>query len=292
MIQSDKSSICLERIPSNSDSALIAKLHSGKIHEAGKFHYHPEIEFTLILSGRGRALLNSQWHTFVAGDCFMISPDLPHLFIPPPNSPEECRTIVLQLKPGFPNSPLLSLVDFLPLAKLVANCSSSLLFKDDGSLQEKLTKLLDSSGTQRLLTLLSILFQLAALPSVSLGSSNKTDFMRRQCNREEIEHAVSYISEHFQEKLTLAQVASVVHMDLGSFRRFFRQSLLIGFSDYLLNLRMTYAENQLLYTRKSISEIAFESGFNNLSNFNRLFLKYHKMPPRQYRIASPLRAEE
>ena len=100
---------------------------------------------------------------------------------------------------------------------------------------------------------------------------------------EQIERAIRFLQRHFREKITLADVAMATGMEPESFRRFFRRTVRVNVTDYLLELRLGYAEKLLQDTAGSISAIALEAGFRNLSNFNRLFRARRGITPRAYR---------
>ena len=98
-----------------------------------------------------------------------------------------------------------------------------------------------------------------------------------------IKHAREYISDHYQEPLTLKQAARAVNMSVCNFCKVFKQSSGMTFTDYLTRLRIEKAKNLLANTDKQISEIAFEVGFNSLSQFNRSFKRITGESPSLFR---------
>lgn len=93
----------------------------------------------------------------------------------------------------------------------------------------------------------------------------------------------NYISTHYQDELRLTELASIAGMSSSAFSRFFKLHTGRNLSDYIIDLRLGYASRQLVDTAKSISEISYSCGFNNLSNFNRIFKKKKGCNPTEFR---------
>ena len=92
-----------------------------------------------------------------------------------------------------------------------------------------------------------------------------------------------YIDEHYAEPLSLSQMADLVGMSPVSFSRFFHQRTSRTLSEYIVDIRLGYAARMLVDSEKNISEICYECGFNNLSNFNRTFKAKRNYTPREFR---------
>ncbi len=93
----------------------------------------------------------------------------------------------------------------------------------------------------------------------------------------------NYISTHYQDDLRLPELASIAGMSPSAFSRFFKLHTSRNLSEYIIDQRLGYASRQLVDTAKSISEICFSCGFNNLSNFNRIFKKKKGCSPTEFR---------
>ena len=92
-----------------------------------------------------------------------------------------------------------------------------------------------------------------------------------------------YVSLHYNHDIPIDEIASLVHMNRSSFCVFFKRMKGISFTNYLNPYRMDIACRLLSTTDKSVSEIAYGVGFNNLSHFCRTFLKYKEVSPTKYR---------
>lgn len=98
-----------------------------------------------------------------------------------------------------------------------------------------------------------------------------------------IRKGLSYMRAHYQNPLTLADLARETGMSRQHFCTLFQRSTGMGFTHYLSWLRIEEVCRQLVHTDESITEIAYGSGFQSISQFNRIFRQIRKCSPRQYR---------
>ena len=114
---------------------------------------------------------------------------------------------------------------------------------------------------------------------------SKSDAMLKEKKNamKRLEQAFTYIEEHYCNKLTLEEVAASVYMSPNYFSTYFRKVTNIGFSDYVTRLRLSHARELLKNSEKNVTEIAMECGFNNISNFYRLYKKHMGTSPKENR---------
>ena len=93
----------------------------------------------------------------------------------------------------------------------------------------------------------------------------------------------NYIDEHYKEEISLDQLANLVGMASTAFSRYFKQRTAKNISEYIVDIRLGHAARLLVDTSDSISEICWRTGFNTLSNFNRLFRKRKGCSPTEFR---------
>ena len=100
-----------------------------------------------------------------------------------------------------------------------------------------------------------------------------------------------YISDNFQRKITLSEIASVANLSAKAFCRYFKSKTKKTYYNFLLEVRVAHACNLLLEKDMTIYEVCYESGFNNLSNFNRYFKKIMNKTPFEFKKAHLLLSE-
>ena len=99
-----------------------------------------------------------------------------------------------------------------------------------------------------------------------------------------INRVVDYVMQHFKSDLPLAEVAELVGMSETAFSRFYKQATGCGFNKFVNRVRISQACELLAQTNMPITCICFETGFHNVANFNRQFLKVKHITPREYRV--------
>ena len=98
-----------------------------------------------------------------------------------------------------------------------------------------------------------------------------------------IQRVIRYINLHYTEEIRLSQLAELTDMTSVSFSRFFKLRTGKSLSDYIIDIRLGHATRQLVDSTKTVAEICYECGFNNLSNFNRIFKKKKGCSPKEFR---------
>lgn len=252
------------------------------------YHYHPEIELTLIVSGTGQRLIGDHLAPFYPGDLVLLGPELPHSYFHSPDfdeGPHGASSIVLQFLPDIAGDLFAQAPEFRSIGRLLQKSRQGLTFSPETRL--KVTALmkdtLEAQGVSRMILLLQMLNTLAndkRAHSLTHGDFHPS-FNQQQARR--IERVSAWLTAHFCEPITLKQAAQVASLTPTAFSRFFHRATNRPFIRFLTELRIRHACRLLLETEKSIAEIAFESGFENLSNFNRHFQKILEMTPRHYR---------
>ena len=92
-----------------------------------------------------------------------------------------------------------------------------------------------------------------------------------------------YVNDHYSEDLRLESLASLAGMTPQAFSRFFKSRTGRTLSDYIIDIRLGNAARLLVDTTQNVSEICYSCGFNNLSNFNRVFKAKRGYTPRDFR---------
>lgn len=176
---------------------------------------------------------------------------------------------------------------FSPLKQLFEESCTGIAFSMQSIMRvfgkiEKLVKM--ESGFHRMLLLMEILFELAShtedyrcLSSSAFAKVTPTIDSRR------VAKVQAHIDAHYKEELRLADLASLVGMTPTSFSRFFKQRCGKSLMEYVIDVRLGHASRLLIDTTMSVSEICYECGFQNISNFNRIFKSSRSRTPKEFR---------
>jgi AraC-like DNA-binding protein/mannose-6-phosphate isomerase-like protein (cupin superfamily) len=247
------------------------------------WHYHPEYELTYILKGKGKRLVGDNYEPFSEGDLVLLGPNLPHTWVTPRKGKENCQAIVIQFTHAFMTQ-LFQFPELNALEKLFAKAGSGIKFtisKNKGFVLI-MQRMIGSSELIKFTLFLQLLGQLLSEKSIPLASA-KYKPMKGNENQQRLNKVFLYVEKEFKDIVSLQRAASIIHLSESAFCKFFKRASGKTFSDYTNEIRIAHACQLLIETDKPVSEIAFESGFNSLTYFNRVFLKKKKIRPGSYR---------
>jgi AraC-like DNA-binding protein len=198
----------------------------------------------------------------------------------------DVREITIQFSSSLLDERLLGRNLFSSVRKMFENARLGVAFSMDAIM--KVYNLMDTIAQQQesfdqFLAMLKILNELSQDAGARTLASNS--FAQKETGRESrrVAKVKEYISAHFAEELRLEDLAALVGMTPSAFSRFFKQHTTRTLSDYIIDIRLGNAARMLVDTSRSISEISYACGFNNLSNFNRIFKARRGYTPRDFR---------
>ena len=141
----------------------------------------------------------------------------------------------------------------------------------------------EREGAHSVFKLFGILYDLSLDTSMRELASPTMESDVKVYKSRRIEKAYNYMLENYSREIHLSDVAGLVGMTDVSFSRFFKKRTSRSFVDSLNEIRLGYATRMLVDTTTSIAEICFACGFNNISNFNRIFKKKKGCTPKEFR---------
>ncbi|HLL44311.1 MAG TPA: AraC family transcriptional regulator [Segetibacter sp.] len=255
-----------------------------------KWHNHPEYELVLITKGWGRRSIGDHIDNFEPGDIAFIGPYVPHEYVCDQNCYNDLTNIqseciVIQFDHTFLGEQFFKLPENKCLLKIFSDAKHGLKLKKESGekIEEIMIMMVKMNDTERLYALFNIFSLFSKNLRYELLSSPQfvTTFLSDE--NEVVNKVVQYMMQNFQKDIRINDLLDIAHMSNSSFCNLFKATYRMTFKDYLLKIRIGYACRLLIENNKSISEIAYKSGFENISNFNRQFKKIKKLTPKEYR---------
>lgn len=252
------------------------------------WHFHPETELTLIRKGSGMRLVGDSMEPFSDGDLILLGGNLPHMwrcdgayFKGEPDIHVEA--VAIHFMDSFWGTPFLEMPEMKDVRDLLFKAKRGI--RIEGEARERITRMmeksLDASKVERvtlLVDMLNIVSEGQYTILSGVGFSRSYDLMQT----DQINLIYNYTLDHFQEEITIRDVAAVASISPNSFCRYFKSRTLKTYWEFLLEIRIGYACKLLIDNKMSISQICYSCGFNNLSNFNRQFKHITGMTPSVY----------
>lgn len=270
----------VERDPASSFRIMPLKVRSFE----GRWHFHPEYELTLILKSRGRRFVGDSIERFQEGDLVLIGPNLPHFWVSDQGT-KRAEAVVIQFLEDFAGGQFFSIPEVSELEGLLERSNRGLHFRGKIALKgaKAIAELPRLKGIQRFTRTLEILCLLASARDARPLSSPLFRPVLDLRASERINRACRYVFDHFLEPIGLKEIAAEAGMSPAAFSRYFKRMTGRNVVTLLSQTRLGHATRLLLDTEWTVARICFESGFNNISNFNRQFLALHGTTPSQWR---------
>lgn len=261
------------------------------------WHFHPESEIMLLEKSTGTRYVGDAIENYHVGDVVLLGSNTPHLwrsskehFIE--GSQLSAEATVIYFQEDRLGKDFYELPEMVHINKLLSTARRGVRFTGNkcSVLKEKIYKIVSKEGMDRVVDLLSLLNYMANHCQYqaisSLGYSPK--FERADFNR--FNKVSSYLMSNFSKKIELSEIAAVANLSPTAFCRYFKSRTNKTFVGFLNEIRIGHACKLLMEKEKSASEICYESGFNNLTNFSIQFRKIKSMTPLEYQ--SHLNVEE
>ena len=258
--------------------------------ERNVWNFHPEVEIHYVANASGVLLAGDHVGAFTPGHISLIGSNLPHDWVTPLADGERIpgRDIVIQFLPSKLEQASAFLPELAGFRDFFVRAQRGLSFKGRArALAEALILDIEfQTGSARLASFLSLLSLLRDTDEVDTLSSEAYVPDLSYGSLEALQLVFAYIFANLAEDIRLPDMARMVGMSDSSFSRFFKKNSGNSFTDHVNKLRIWKAGQLLTDTSMPITDICFEVGYRNLSNFNRVFLRHHNLTPSRYRKLS------
>lgn len=249
-------------------------------------HSHEELELNFIRNAKGaKRVVGDHIGEIDEMELVLIGSNLPHVWETHKCKSKEIKEITIQFHKDLFDDKFLRRNQMNHIRKMMERSAKGILFSTETiqQIESRLTVLSQKHGFDSVLELLSILHELSLSRNMRTLSDTIFSSAELTYNSRRVEKVLEHMNQNFHKTIKLDDVAKLVNMTPASFSRFFKQRTGISFIDSLLELRLGHSSRQLIDTTHSIAEIAYNCGFNNISNFNRLFKKKKGCTPKEFR---------
>lgn len=286
MMKQQESHIIREITPlSEKDCFYIADRH--KTEFTYPIHCHKEFELNFVEHASGlKRIVGDSMEMVGEYDLVLItSPDLEHVWEQGECCSEDIHEITVQFSPYFIAN-LIQTNQFDRVRTMLTKAQNGLCFPLHAVMKvyNLIEELSETKGFYAVIKFLTLLYELSYFTDEARElSSSSFAKIEVQSDSRRVQRVQQYINTHYQEEIRLTQLADMVGMTPASFSRFFKLRTGKSLSEYIIDIRLGYAIRLLADSTMSIAEICYECGFNNLSNFNRMFKKKKKYSPKEFR---------
>ena len=251
-------------------------------------HNHEAFELNFVEHASGvRRIVGDSNEIVGEYDLVLItSPDLEHVWEQNTCTSENIREVTIQFHLDMSENGFISHNPFHSIQKMMAEARKGLCFPIDAIMHvynqiDTLSTIKD--GFYAFLQFMTILYELSKCEGARTLATSSFAKVDVESDSRRVLKVKNYINKNYTDEIRLSVLADVAGMSPSAFSRFFKLRTGRNLSDYIIDIRLGYASRMLVDTSKSIAEISYSCGFNNLSNFNRIFKKKKNCSPSAFR---------
>ena len=270
--------------PTFGSSMVVKRFDEPCANRLPEWHFHPEMELVYVNGSSGKRHIGNHISYFGNGELVFIGSMLPHYGFTDRLSGKESETVV-QMKMDFLGDSFFSIPETTNILNLFERAKMGLSFygqtkKEIGSRIEKLP---NYDRFERLMELLSIMHALSISNEYSMLNAQGLVLEISRQDNDRINIIYDFVREHFTRSIALDEIADLASMTEPAFCRYFKKISGKTFTKYVNEYRSVHASKLLAEQPLSITEICYQSGFNNFSHFNKKFKEFTGESPSAYR---------
>ena len=245
------------------------------------WHYHPEIEICFTQKSNGKRFVGNQIAHYDEHDLVMFGSNLPHGF----TTEHECSQVVIQMTRDFLGNEFLNRPELRSINYLFDHSKRGLEFYGETkyAAQVVIDKIMSTNGFQQMIHLFELLELLSKTQETKPICSEEYVLGFDESHLDRIKVVYDHIMDNFQKEVHIKEVADFLSLSEAAFFKFIKKHTKKTYTEIINEFRINHASKELISTDKTISQICFESGFNNISYFNRKFKRIMDMTPLEFR---------
>ena len=277
-----------EQISFPGQSIVNVKLQN-KPHFTYPWHYHTEYELIYVIDGFGNRFVGDNIEPFRSGDLVFLGSNLPHFWksdesFHQPRSDRNVKYVVMHFSNTFFDKTIVGYPEFLRIKELMQKSARGMHFSADVSenAKSRILEIAHLKGLERVIRTLELLQFLSNTEDFRMLAGELYKFRMHEFIDDRFSKVLHYLNSSYLKKVELKKVAEIANLHPSAFCRYFKEKSSKSLSEFVNDLRIGYACRLIMEGKMSISQICFESGFNNLSNFNRSFKRQTGFTPSAY----------
>ncbi|WP_035335433.1 AraC family transcriptional regulator [Dokdonia sp. PRO95] len=270
--------------PDFGNSFTYQRFDEHHINDNSLWHYHPEIELVYVNGGTGRRQVGSNLSYYTWGTLILVGSNLPHCGFTDELTGNKSETVI-HMKKDFLGDTFFNLPEMAAIKRLLQVAQRGIVFS--GETKNRVGAMMESmehqSDFNRLMTQITVLNELATTKEFRILNADGFSLLSDVKDNNRINEVFNYVKTHFKEEIPLEKMADITNLTIPSFCRYFKKITHKTFTQFVNEYRLVHASRLLAEQPMSITQVCFESGFNNFSHFNKKFKAFTGQNPSDYR---------
>jgi len=271
-------------LPINKSVILVKQHTKDVVNGSAEWHSHAELELIYIDNAKGKKHIGSHLSYFHTSQLILIGSNLPHIGFLDRFSSNGIETNI-KFREDFLGTDILNVHEMLPIKNLFLRAKEGLIFGSEikNKIEEKVLELNNITGLNRIILFLDILKTLATTSDYTTLNACGCTFEEKCPSNVKIETVFEFVRENYQRPIPLEEIASLIDMTVPAFCRYYKKFTKKTFTECVNIFRVAHASKLLVESDLSIPKVCHESGFNNISHFNKFFKSFTGISPLKYR---------
>ena len=252
-------------------------------------HRHNEVQLTWVIKGEGTLVTDNNMHTFKSNEIYWIGANQPHVFKSDlscsENSKKNTHTIDIFFNIDSQLSAFFSIPEVKHLKDFVQQHHSGFRVPQQAvkEISETMQKVRNSSGVEQFFQFIDLLRQLSAFDKLEPLSRQAGSVSYSDNEGIRIATIYNYVMQHYNQPIKLEEVSKLAYMTPQAFCRYFKKHTHHTLVSFVNQVRINEACKKLVDKKyDSIASVAYNTGFNSITNFNRVFKSVVKKSPKEY----------
>ncbi len=279
----------LEHLPRQKNESFVVKYFDYHYYPT-PWHYHPELELVLVTESTGKRFIGNHISDFKPGNLAFLGANIPHTYKNEDRYYEEgsklrAKSIVIHFNRESLGNDFLQLPESAVIDKFFQQeaYGFDISGKLNTQVSRKLVDIVSLEGFRRWTCLAEMLFEIASAKKDINQLSQQQYVGYNQKESDRLRSVLNWTMANLETNITLHAAAEVAQMNANAFSRFFALRTRKTFSAFVKELRLQKAATMLIESDLPVTQICYECGYNNISNFNRQFLEYYNINPMRYK---------
>jgi AraC-like DNA-binding protein len=253
------------------------------------FHYHPEVQISYIIEGTGTRIIGDSVGRFNKNELYIIGSNIPHIFKSDriyyeKNSPISHAISYYFTENAFGNK-FFNLPETKEINDLLVDAKKIVFYEEKSlaNIKDDFIEITNREGFEKLHMFFRVLHRISKLKNQILLSKTNYELRNTEKHGKRINDIFDFVINNYEKNITLQKAAEIANLSTTAFCRFFKERTRKSFTEFVNEVRIGEACKLLSRDDFNISQICYEVGFNNISNFNRKFKEITNLTPRHYR---------
>jgi len=251
------------------------------------WHYHEDYELFYPINGTGVRIVGDSIEYFNENELVFLGSKVPHLFKNEvEDSSSEVDYIIIKFKPVLIHKFVDNVPEFSNIKSLLEKTCQGIIFEPMESylMLEDLIRICESNGAERMIRLISILNRLALIKKTRALTSENFNLLNLESeNENRLQKVINYIVKNYTNEISLKELSELSYMTTNSFCRYFKDRTGKTAFQFIREYRVSRACQMIINSRKTVSQICRDTGFNSFSSFNRVFKSIKGISASEYK---------